>query len=453
MTSVYSDPLHSVITPDDTVPTKSSPYATITAEMTTPATNSTTQKSTATSLTGLQTTLTQEKEDANFWRKIKNDELWRTVFEDDAESSKIYASLTRQPTQVAKPTAPDFIQTTLNNTRYSNHGAPIMAAPPRNTSIQNHHLLESALYASGPGCLQLTRNQQSHHSANLNPHPRIEIYNSQQNQSLQTGRSSSQLYHEPHNSNQQYQLPKPYYPQQEIFVFKNIQYGPLLAAPPQYPKFIAYQNPYNPAELPRSSYAGNHLSLTHLPHSHLSPPAVFVDPTKSLPQLMAPLGYSLQSKPLSPILFVNPIALQTPTQQYAMKHLESRRTTLPLPETIFATPAMEPPIPQHMTEHSAPKSGHPLCSTLLSSFFSSFFSSVVSSVVSSFVSCVLGTRFSKSTNPDQKGVEGEKEETASTKPISERLPPILIKPSTAPSLQGRITDQLLPKDRSVAPAA
>jgi hypothetical protein len=257
-------------------------------------------------------------------------------------------------------------------------------------------------------------------------------------------------------------------------------FGPLRLLP----QYYTLSPQYNSAGSSRSSYAGRDLlSLTCLHASSYCPPIVFADPIKSLLQLIEPLGYSSQSIPLSPILFATPAvqtptpqyamvtsesrptttplpetifatpALQTPTQQYAMKHLESRRTTLPLPETIFATPAMEPPIPQHMTEHSAPKSGHPLCSTLLSSFFSSFFSSVVSSVVSSFVSCVLGTRFSKSTNPDQKGVEGEKEETASTKPISERLPPILIKPSTAPSLRGRITDQLSPKDRSVAPAA
>jgi len=167
--------------------------------------------------------------------------------------------------------------------------------------------------------------------------------------------------------------------------------------------------------------------------------------------------------PLPETIFATP-AVQTPTQQYAMNHLESRHTTLPLPEIIFATPAMETPTPKHMTEHSGPKSSHSLCSTLLSSVVScvvssvvsSFVSCVVSSVVSSFVSCFLGTRFSKSINSDQKGVEGEKEETASTKPISDL--PVLIKdfqapPSPAPSLQGRFTNQLSPQDRSLASAA
>jgi len=302
------------------------------------------------------------------------------------------------------------------------------------------------------------------------------------------------------------------------------------------PQYSNLSPQYNSAGSSRSSYAGNHLSLTSL-HDFYCPPIVFADPIKSLLRLIEPLGYSSQSIPLSPILFATPAvqtptpqyvmehsesrptttplppkllartlvttpptifatpametppqqyamvtsesrptttplpetifatpAVQTPTQQYAMNHLESRHTTLPLPEIIFATPAMETPTPKHMTEHSGPKSSHSLCSTLLSSVVScvvssvvsSFVSCVVSSVVSSFVSCFLGTRFSKSINSDQKGVEGEKEETASTKPISDL--PVLIKdfqapPSPAPSLQGRFTNQLSPQDRSLASAA
>ena len=186
------------------------------------------------------------EEDAKFWRSIQVDKasssLWRGVFEEDKASSEIYQSIissSQLPTLVATDTNQNFIPTTYSNhstimaaptpdeNTYSNHST-IMAAPTRIHASQNR--AEPAPYASSPGCLDQLRiskaffNSLSPTLYNLNPNPKIEIYNSHQSQhqNSQTRRSSSQSYYgnrshdsqQPFNSNQhpsiahhQYYLP------------------------------------------------------------------------------------------------------------------------------------------------------------------------------------------------------------------------------------------------------
>ena len=250
------------------------------------------------------------------------------------------------------------------------------------------------------------------------------------------------------------------------------------------PQYTTYHNPqYNSAGLSHSSYAGNPLSLTHSSHYHNGPdltsylshvklpPTVFANPINEvLLPLMAPaLEYSLQLMPIfhaemtprhmtgpsesrytppPPTVLATPI-LQPPTPQHMTEPSESRHT--PPPPTLLATPIVQMPTPKNTMEHLASKSSHFLSSTLLSSFVSTFYNGIKD---------ILGfPTFSKNIDQNQRRAEGEKEETASTKPISERLPKLIenfqAPPSTAPSIvEGRHTTRVSPQaqERGVAPA-